>query len=79
MKERTVYTQLRPEERVVISSMKPMGESARAMGRVLAAGVARSAESFVATAVERWATRVTRLARGTRNVAALPGLRPSST
>ena len=35
MKERTVYTQLRPEERVVISSMKLMGESARAMGRVL--------------------------------------------
>ena len=35
MKERTVYKQLRPEERMVISSMKLMGESTRAMGRVL--------------------------------------------
>ena len=35
MTERTTYTQLRPEERVVISSMKLMGESTRAMARVL--------------------------------------------
>ena len=35
MRERTIYKQLRPEERVVISSMKLMGHSTRAMGRVL--------------------------------------------
>jgi len=35
MKERMTYTQLRPEERVVISSMKLLGESTRAMARVL--------------------------------------------
>jgi IS30 family transposase len=35
MKERTVYKQLRPEERMVISSMKLQGESMRAMARVL--------------------------------------------
>jgi transposase, IS30 family len=35
MKERTVYTQLRAEERMVIASMKLMGESTRAMARVL--------------------------------------------
>ena len=29
------YTQLRPEERVVISSMKLLGQSTRAMARVL--------------------------------------------
>ena len=29
MKERMTYTQLRPEERVVISSMKLLGESTR--------------------------------------------------
>ena len=35
MRERTIYKQLRPEERVVISSMKLMGHSTRAMARVL--------------------------------------------
>ena len=35
MRERTIYKQLRPEERVVISSMKLLGHSTRAMGRVL--------------------------------------------
>ncbi len=35
MRERKIYKQLRPEERVVISSMKLMGHSTRAMGRVL--------------------------------------------
>ena len=35
MKERMTYTQLRPEERVVISSLKLLGESTRAMARVL--------------------------------------------
>src|SRR5438445_2054916 len=35
MRERTIYKQLRPEERVVISSMKLMGHSMRAMARVL--------------------------------------------
>ena len=35
MKGRTVYKQLRAEERMVISSMKLMGESTRAMARVL--------------------------------------------
>ena len=35
MKERTVYKQLRAEERMVISSMRLMGESTRAMARVL--------------------------------------------
>ena len=35
MKERPVYKQLRPEERMVISRMKLMGQSTRAMARVL--------------------------------------------
>ena len=35
MKQRTVYTQLRAEERMVISSMSLLGESTRAMARVL--------------------------------------------
>ena len=35
MNERTVYKQLRSEERMVISSMKLMGKSTRAMARVL--------------------------------------------
>ena len=35
MEERTVYKQLRAEERIVISSMRLMGESTRAMARVL--------------------------------------------
>src|SRR5512135_17707 len=35
MKEQTVYKQLRPEERMVISSMMLMGQSTRAMARVL--------------------------------------------
>ena len=35
MNERTTYKQLRPEERMVISSMRLMGESARAMARAL--------------------------------------------
>ena len=35
MKERTVYKQLRAEERMVISSMSLLGESTRAMARVL--------------------------------------------
>jgi IS30 family transposase len=35
MKVRTIYKQLQPEERMVISSMKLMGDSARAIARVL--------------------------------------------
>jgi IS30 family transposase len=35
MSERTTYKQLRPEERMVISSMRLMGESMRAMARML--------------------------------------------
>ena len=34
MKERMTYTQWRPEERVVIFSLKLLGESTRAMARV---------------------------------------------
>ena len=82
MKERMAYKQLRPEERVVISSMRLLGESTRAMARVLsrpASTISRelrpSAASFDATAVRRWATPPTRRAPCTR-VAAVP---PSST
>ena len=35
MTERTTFTRLRPAERVVISSMKLMGENTRAMARVI--------------------------------------------
>jgi len=36
MTERTIYKQLRPEERMVISSMNLQGASTRAMARALA-------------------------------------------
>ena len=80
MKQRTVYTQLRAEERMVISSMSLLGESTRAMARVLSRPV-----STISREIRRNSCATlgytSESARGPcmRSAAALPSRRPSST